>query len=704
MTMLRRSFEAIGLKLAERELPLTAGQVTLLGNSGSGSAGRNLTSQMAAMGGVGWLFATVSRITASVASTEWHLFRQQGSERIQIDDHPAMQLWKSVNPFYTQAEFIETFQQHLDLTGEAYWIILRNARGIPEEMWPIRPDRITPIPDRAQFIKGYIYKVGTEEIPLDPSSVVFLRMPHPMDPYRGLGPVQSISVDIEAEQLATQWTRNFFNNSAEPGGIIELDEAIDDAAFDRLRSRWQGQHQGIANSHRVAILERATWKDRKITQREMEFSALRKLSRDTILGAFGMPVSVMGISEGVNRANAEAGEVMFSRWVIRPRLQRIKASLNERLAPMFDGSIIFDYEDPVPMDRELSLSEAEKGFKFGIITRDEAREKMGFDKAEVAGDEYSQPTGGANQFTVQRPTPESEQQSTIMQRSPATTVKAELEEADESPLWPDAVHAERKKMITAWTARLNAERKALQEHFAQYPFPEQRIGPEATGAYDWNWYAKYGAAFEAELIAAFTVSAMGAFPGAGAGVIQIEAARWARANGGQLIKGIAEHTRNRVNAAVAHTIEQGESLNMLEKRLRDDQAFSRSRSRTIARTETARALGKAKNITAKEMFGANEKRWVTVGDDKSFDGGICEENEGEGWIPIGNSYIHSDGLPAHPNCRCDEIQRTRELHVMDGARPYKTMCQKCNKRLPVNNAQPGTEIYCPRCEHKWTVE
>ncbi len=46
---------------------------------------------------------------------------------------------------------------------------------------------------------------------------------------------------------------------AEPGGIIEVPTPLSDPDFDQLRDRWNEQHRGVANAHRVAILEHGKW-------------------------------------------------------------------------------------------------------------------------------------------------------------------------------------------------------------------------------------------------------------------------------------------------------------------------------------------------------------------------------------------------------------------------------------------------------------
>ncbi|KKK90437.1 hypothetical protein LCGC14_2723000, partial [marine sediment metagenome] len=251
----------------------------------------------------------------------------------------------------------------IDLVGEAWWIVARSTLGFgpPLELWPVRPDRMAPVPDPTEFLKGYVYfSPDGEKVLLGVDDVVQLKMPNPLDPYRGLGPVQSILADLDSERYSAAWNRNFFLNGAEPGGIIEVDRRLDDAEFGELSTRWKEQHQGVANAHRVAILEQGKWVDRKMSQKDMQFIQLRKTSQDTIIQAFGFPRPLLGITESVNRANAEAAELMYARWLLVPRLERIKDALNTRLLPLFGTStkgMEFDFCSPVPTDRDQDTAE-----------------------------------------------------------------------------------------------------------------------------------------------------------------------------------------------------------------------------------------------------------------------------------------------------------------------------------------------------------
>jgi HK97 family phage portal protein len=320
-------------------------------------------SQMRAYGAVGTLFATVHRTSADTAKVEWRLWRKAASgkkeDRTEVTRHAALDLWNRPNPFYTRQEFVETFQQHIDLTGEGWWVVGRNPRSpLPLELWPVRPDRMAPVPSATDFIAGYVYTgPDGEKIPLELADVMQLKMPNPLDPYRGLGPVQAILTDIDSEKYSAEWNRNFFVNGAEPGGIIELPEHLGDDEFDEMTTRWREQHQGVANAHRVAVIERGgKWVDRKYSMRDMQFTELRRASRETIREAFGMSKTMLGAAESeTNRATAEAAEYVYAKYQITERLDRIKGVLNTELLALYGpgaGDLEFDYEDPVPENAE----------------------------------------------------------------------------------------------------------------------------------------------------------------------------------------------------------------------------------------------------------------------------------------------------------------------------------------------------------------
>ena len=343
--------------------------------------------QMAAMGGTGVLFSIVDKTSTAVASATWRLYRKARSgrveDRVEVTDHLALRVLNNPNPFTTRQELLESTQQHIDLTGEGWWVVARDPRStLPLELWLVRPDRMAPVPSAVDFLSGYLYTAPDgSKVPLDLADVVFIRRPNPLDPYRGLGPVQAVLTDIDSLRYSREWNRNFFLNSAEPGGIIEVERRLSDDEFSEMTLRWREQHQGVAQAHRVAVIEQGHWIDRKITQRDMQFSELNALSVEAIRMAFGFPKPMLGSVDDVNRANADAALVMMARHVTVPRLDRIKGALNADFLPLFGGAadgLEFDYDSPVPEDEE-----AENARWVAQSAAVAALVPLGFDAAET---------------------------------------------------------------------------------------------------------------------------------------------------------------------------------------------------------------------------------------------------------------------------------------------------------------------------------
>ncbi len=331
-----------------------------------------------AMSTSGTLFTIVNGIASDVAEVDWHLHRTRNVRASStcphcedshgvalVEDHQALRLWNQPNDHTSGQQFREALQQHIDLTGEG-WIVAELAEigDFPLALWSPRPDRMRPDPDADEFISGYTYRgPDGRDVPLQTEEVVQIKMPNPVDPYRGLGPVQAMMIELDAVRFTAEWNRQFFLNSAEPGGLIEVPNELSDPAFKRLQAQWGEQHRGIRNAHRVGILENgATWRDRSFSQKDMQFVELYRMGKEGIREAFRYPTHMLGTVQDVNRSTAEAADTFYARRLLVPRLKRLQVAANMSLLPMFGTAaqgLKFVFTNPVPADREGDNAERE---------------------------------------------------------------------------------------------------------------------------------------------------------------------------------------------------------------------------------------------------------------------------------------------------------------------------------------------------------
>jgi HK97 family phage portal protein len=342
--------------------------------------------QLAAMGANSTSFAVVDVLANPTALVEWHLYRSATSgkdeDRQEVLDHPALTLWRKPNPRMVRALFCEAVNQHYELTGMGAMVIYKMGT-LPVQLWPCRPDRLFPVPSPTEFLTGWIYQSPDgEKIPLDVGEVLFIRTPNPTDPYGALGPFGSLQATIETQRYADLYNRNYFINSAEPGGILKSPTMLSDDKFEETKTRWRESHRGVAAAHRVAILEGGmTWESTGVTHKDMAYVELDKRQAERIREAKRVHPAMLGITEDVNRANAEAAWVIHGQMQMIPRLERWKQLLNYELLPMFGKTtgqgFEFDYENPVPEDEEREARV--------LVSRASAAKTLidaGFDRAE----------------------------------------------------------------------------------------------------------------------------------------------------------------------------------------------------------------------------------------------------------------------------------------------------------------------------------
>ncbi len=354
--------------------------------SGFGTGGQDPLSQMAAYGAVGTLFQVVHALSEDTSRADWHRHRlRTGKGRrdtsscelcdkpgvILLEKHPALERWQQPNEHLTGQEFVESYQQHLELAGEGFWVMdIVNAGAFSGvlEMWPVRPDRLAPVASATEYLTGWVYRSPDGEfVPLLKEQVIQLKSPNPLDPYRGQGPVGTIMREIRSAAASGDWTEMFFRNSAMPGGVLEVPTALGQTEFDRLSDQWRRDHAGVSNAHRVAILENGIkWSDRSYSPKDMILTELRKYSADQIRQSFGFPEFASGILENANRASSQAATEWYTQRLIVPRLDKTRDALNYRYLKRWGATgqnVEFAYSDPTPPDVESEnatrLSKAE---------------------------------------------------------------------------------------------------------------------------------------------------------------------------------------------------------------------------------------------------------------------------------------------------------------------------------------------------------
>ncbi|HJV15627.1 MAG TPA: phage portal protein [Propionibacteriaceae bacterium] len=317
------------------------------------------------------LFSVLQLVSGETAAVQWYGEREQARPtpeqeppRVTEKDSLAVKLWQQPNRWWSGQKLRTLCTWHYRAVGETWLVVdyFAGAAGkpaapgsLPRGLWPMRPDRVWPIPDKDEYLVGYIY-VGPsgERVPLEPHEVLGFQFPHPTDMHRGIGAVQTLGKTLGISISSAEWIAKFFQNDASPGGIIEIPEGLEDADYNRLRKRWNEQHAGVSKAHRIAILEYGKFVPRGFNMRDMQFREIRDLTRDQVLEAFRIHKHKMGISETVNLAEAFAAGNTFAKSELVPNLNQWAELANGAYRSLFGApgeSVRLCYESPVEEDK-----------------------------------------------------------------------------------------------------------------------------------------------------------------------------------------------------------------------------------------------------------------------------------------------------------------------------------------------------------------
>jgi HK97 family phage portal protein len=267
-----------------------------------------------------WVYACTSAVADEVATIEFRLQQKNGDTWKDIDTHPAIDLLTRVNPAMSSDELWGSTQSYLDLEGNGFLYVVRNGKKEPTEIWPLNPTKVEVKPGKNFLVDGYVYTNDAgKRVPFTPKEIIHFKRFNPNSQYRGIGTVAAAALAIDTDDYASTWNRNFFSNSALPAAVMQTEGKLTDEQYERVKAQWEAQYRGVANAHRTAILEGGLKLEKlSLSQKDMDYLESRRFGRDEIMAMFKTPKTVLGITEDVNRANAEATDYVYAKRVVSP--------------------------------------------------------------------------------------------------------------------------------------------------------------------------------------------------------------------------------------------------------------------------------------------------------------------------------------------------------------------------------------------------
>jgi HK97 family phage portal protein len=293
---------------------------------------------------------------------------------------------------------LETLASHLLLHGNAFVQVLKDARGVPAELFALRPERMQVVAGPDGWPSAWTYTVGGRAmtIPIEDEqgapNLIQIRHFHPADDHQGAGCLAAAEQAVAIHNAAADWNRQILENSARPSGALVYDggdgATLTGEQFDRLREELAQTYAGAANAGRPLLLEGGLkWQAMALSPADMDFATLKAAAARDIALAFGVPPMLLGLPGDATYANYREANRALWRLTLLPLAAKLLGALAEGLAPWFANETLAIDLDRVPAlaeDRERLWSQVTAA---DFLEADEKRALLGL-PAKLEGNNH----------------------------------------------------------------------------------------------------------------------------------------------------------------------------------------------------------------------------------------------------------------------------------------------------------------------------
>ena len=637
-----------------------------------------------------WVYSCANLIANAFSMIEFipYLPKSEGAWEIN-EKHPFRKLLNRPNPAMSGMELKRLVSLSSKLTGNAFIICDPAGSRTPTEIWPLQPHKVTVKPDAKNLIAGYVYNVNghTKSFPVE--QVIHVREATPRDLQYGQGSLTAVKNAVTADMLADGWNRYFFGNNGRPDAILQSDAPISPEAQKKVAEAWKKSYGGPKNRGKVAILSGMKYQEINRLHKDMDFVNLRKMLREEILAAFGVPQSMVGILDQANYSNMKEQTKTFWTQTMIPEIRKFESVLTLRAAQITgdDKTIIqadLSTVEALRADEQARASVAQTYVNIGIPLDQVIKAlDLPFDASKIEPKEKPKPEPGPTDEEADSQTDDEDETKDGEEGKKAMGTNQDLD-----MVWKrfDRALVPHEQAFTgSLRAYFRAQKKRVMDKFEDMagklvPKDVKAIkAPEDQVGYFFNFEKErdlFGKVVDRKIRKAYFDFAVDMAnrltPGISFSVDERAAGQWIASKVLKLQQDVTRFTQEQLTDAVVESIRdavstglsQSETIDQIRERILETYDFAvESRAERIARTETVGAANAGAMQAIKESS-APYKTWVTSRDDRVRD--VHAFMDGK-TIKKDESFVTPDGetlmFPGDPNggpgaiinCRCNVV-------------------------------------------------
>ena len=352
----------------------------------TGAWQRNLTCAAEDLTAFSAVYACVTIISGDIAKLGLKLWRDlEGGGRVKATTHPYWRLFHHPNDWQSVVEFVQQWVTSVLLTGNAYVLMRRDARGVVQSLHVLDPRRV----------RVYVSEQGEPayRVSEDPLAAVFElqefvpardmihdRMNPLFHPLVGVSPIISAAGAASAGNHILAQSDAFFGQMSRPSGLLipQTPGVIPPQTIKELKDTWTANYGGAGNAGRVAVLPaNMDWKPMVMTAVDAQLIEQLKFSVEDVARAYRVPGFMLGDLTKVSYRNAEQLTRIYHQGCLQYHLERIEWRLDASLELATDVSAEFDLTALFRMESDVRATTSAAWLAAGVKSINEVRAEEG---------------------------------------------------------------------------------------------------------------------------------------------------------------------------------------------------------------------------------------------------------------------------------------------------------------------------------------
>jgi HK97 family phage portal protein len=341
------------------------------------------------------VYACVTLIAADIAKVRIKLVRQ-GDDDIwtEASGSPFSPVLKKPNRYQTRIKFIEQWVTSKLIWGNTYALKERDKRGVVTSLYILDPQRVKVLvaPDGSvwyELQQDYLSGVPEAAATVPASEIIHDVMVALYHPLCGVSPISACGLAAMQGLRVQNHSTIFFQNGANPGGVLTAPGMIGPETAKRLEETWN-QNYGGENAGRIAVLgDGLKYERMAMTAVDAQLIDQLKWTAENVCTAFHVPPYMIGVGATPTYNNIEALNQQYYAQCLQTHIESIELLLDEALGLDQQSPLMgteFDLDALLRMDTATRVKAGADAIGSGGMSPNEARARF-FDLPPTPGGE-----------------------------------------------------------------------------------------------------------------------------------------------------------------------------------------------------------------------------------------------------------------------------------------------------------------------------